>query len=112
MIEVSENAVKHLRELVPDPTDRKTLGLRLFIEKGGCSGLSYGMKIAAREEGDATIMPAEDVQLFVDPESEPHLRGCTIDYNDGLTGAGFRILNPNAVRTCGCGTSFESSAQQ
>jgi iron-sulfur cluster assembly accessory protein len=112
MIEVSENAVKHLRELVPDPADRKTLGLRLFIEKGGCSGLSYGMKIAAREEGDTTITPADDVQLFVDHESEAHLRGCTIDYNDGLTGAGFRILNPNAVRTCGCGTSFESSAQQ
>ncbi len=111
MIQVTDNAVKHLRELVPDEGDRRTLGLRLFIEKGGCSGLSYGMKIAAREEGDTTLTPTSDVQLFVDAESEPHLRGCTIDYSDALTGAGFRIVNPNAVRTCGCGTSFESSVE-
>lgn len=111
MIQVTEKAVNHLRELIPEPRDRETLGLRLFIEKGGCSGLSYGMKIAASESGDTTIAPAEDVRLFVDAESEPHLRGCTIDYLDGLTGAGFQIINPNAVRTCGCGTSFESSAK-
>ncbi len=111
MIQVTDNAVQHLRELVPDAGDRQTLGLRLFIEKGGCSGLSYGMKIAAHEDGDTTLSPAADVRLFVDPESEPHLRGCTIDYSDALTGAGFRIINPNAVRTCGCGTSFESSVE-
>ncbi len=109
MITVTENAVKHLREMLPAGPERDALGLRLFVERGGCSGLSYGMKIAPAEQGDQTIRAANDVQLFVDAESQPHLAGCTIDYNDGLTGTGFRIVNPNAVRTCGCGTSFESA---
>lgn len=109
MITVTENAVNHLRTLLPSGPERATHGLRLFVEKGGCSGLSYGMSIAPAEATDATVQAADDVRLFVDPESQPHLAGCTIDYQDGLTGAGFRILNPNAVRTCGCGTSFESA---
>lgn len=109
MITVTENAVNHLRTLLPAGPERQTHGLRLFVEKGGCSGLSYGMSIAAAEPQDATVQPAADVRLFVDPESQTHLAGCTIDYSDGLTGAGFRIINPNAVRTCGCGTSFESA---
>ena len=106
MISVTPAAVEHLRDLVPADAP-PAAGLRIFVEKGGCSGLSYGMNIAPPEPGDTTVEPAPDVRLHVDSESTLHLRGCVIDYEDGLTGAGFRIQNPNAVRTCGCGTSFE-----
>ncbi len=111
MITVTENAVKQLRQMLASSPDAAHEGLRLFIEKGGCSGLSYGMKIAPAEATDARIEAAPDVRLFVEAESQPHLQGCTIDYHDGLVGTGFRIVNPNAVRTCGCGTSFEPAAR-
>ncbi len=111
MISVTPAAVEHLRGLVPADAP-PAAGLRIFVERGGCSGLSYGMGIASPEAGDTTIEAAPDVRLHVDAESAPHLSGCVIDYHDGLTGSGFRIQNPNAVRTCGCGTSFEPASSK
>src|SRR5664279_1927275 len=107
MINVTDNAVRQLRVLLEAqaPTDRK--GLRVQIAKGGCSGLQYEMSLDAQKAGDA-IVEKEGVEFFVDSESANFLRGSTLDYRDGLTGAGFHIENPNAARTCGCGTSFEA----
>jgi iron-sulfur cluster assembly accessory protein len=108
MITVTDNAVRQLRVLLEAqaPNDRK--GLRVQIAKGGCSGLQYEMSLDAQRAGDS-IVEKDGVEFFVDCESADFLRGATLDYHDGLTGAGFHIENPNAARTCGCGTSFEAA---
>jgi iron-sulfur cluster assembly accessory protein len=108
MITVTENAVRQLRTLLGSRGDAQGKGLRVGIAKGGCSGLQYEMSLGARQPGDA-IVERDGVEFFVDAESADYLRGATLDYRDGLTGAGFHIENPNAARTCGCGTSFEAA---
>jgi len=79
--------------------------LRLFVENGGCSGMTYGMKFDEPGQGDATF-ESEGVAILVDPKSLEHLDGITVDFDDGLHGKGFEIRNPNAHSTCGCGKSF------
>lgn len=106
MIHVTDNAVQHLRSLLEAKGDAAGKGLRVQIAKGGCSGLSYEMSLDARRAGDA-VLERDGVEFLVDDESAQLLRGATLDYHAGLTGAGFQIVNPNAARTCGCGTSFE-----
>ena len=107
MMTITDNAVKHLRALLADQTDVGTdAGLRIFIDKGGCSGLQYGMSFDDPKAGDE-IVERDGVRVLVDASSLSFLRGATVDYCDDLTGTGFRIQNPNARRTCGCGTSFE-----
>ena len=107
MIEVTENAVRHLRSLLQSQ-DAGDKGLRVQIAKGGCSGLQYEMLLDEKKNGDA-VVERDGVEFFVDAESASMLKGSTLDYHDGLTGTGFRIVNPNATRTCGCGTSFEAA---
>lgn len=85
-------------------------GLRLAVERGGCAGLQYSMTLGEPHDGDEVI-DQEGVKVFVDQESGSYLEGCTLDYSDDLTGAGFRIVNPRAARSCGCGTSFEPATQ-
>ena len=107
MITVTDHAVQHLQSLLAAQADLGPgAGLRIFIENGGCSGLQYGMNFDEPKEGDA-VAERDGVRVLIDPASAPHLRGATVDYCDDLTGTGFRIQNPNARRTCGCGTSFE-----
>jgi iron-sulfur cluster assembly accessory protein len=105
MIYLTEQAATHLRELA---TENASPGLRLAVEKGGCAGLQYAMSLGGPQPGDE-ITERDGAVVAVDPESSAHLDGCTIDYSDGLTGAGFRVINPHAARSCGCGTSFEPS---
>lgn len=106
MIKVTERAVEHLRSLLADQAAPTGKGLRVHVGKGGCSGLQYEMSLDERHEGDA-IVERDEVVFLVDPASADFLRDATLDFEDGLTGAGFRIVNPNAARTCGCGSSFE-----
>jgi iron-sulfur cluster assembly protein len=106
MINVTDSAVRQLRSLLESRTDADGKGLRVQIAKGGCSGLQYEMALDARQAGD-TVIERDGVEFFVDDESAQLLSGATLDYHDGLTGAGFQIVNPNAARTCGCGSSFE-----
>ncbi|HEV3409177.1 MAG TPA: iron-sulfur cluster assembly accessory protein [Chthoniobacterales bacterium] len=106
MINVTDNAVQQLRSLLASRTDAERKGLRVQIAKGGCSGLQYEMLLDVRKDGDAVI-ERDGVEFLVDGESAEFLRGSTLDYHDGLTGAGFQVVNPNAARTCGCGSSFE-----
>lgn len=80
-------------------------GLRLGVRRGGCAGWEYVMEVAAPKPGDQTTGP--DHLLIVAADSIDRLRGCEVDYSDDLSDAGFKISNPNAVRSCGCGTSFE-----
>jgi iron-sulfur cluster assembly accessory protein len=106
MITVTDSAVQHLRSLLDSQSGAEGKGLRVQIAKGGCSGLQYEMLLDARKAGDA-VVEREGVEFLVDDESAQLLRGATLDYHDGLTGTGFQIVNPNAARTCGCGSSFE-----
>ena len=106
MINVTDTAVQQLRVLLDTHANSEGKGLRVAIAKGGCSGLQYEMSLDAPRTGDATVA-RDGVQFFVDQESARLLQGATLDYHDGLTGTGFAIVNPNAARTCGCGTSFE-----
>ena len=111
MITVTDSAVKQLQALVNAEGENTGKGLRIFVETGGCAGMQYGMAIDHAKEGDAVI-DNDGVQVLIDSFSADYLRGATIDFTDGLTGAGFRIQNPNAARSCGCGTSFESGAAE
>ncbi len=83
-------------------------GLRVFVAGGGCSGLQYGMAFEAKARDFDTVIDQGGVHLFVDPTSMMYLAGASIDYVDSLMGGGFRIENPNAISTCGCGSSFRT----
>jgi iron-sulfur cluster assembly protein len=106
MITVTDSAVKQLQALMQEKEAEPGMGLRIFVESGGCAGMQYGMTLDATKEGDE-IIERDGVRVIVDAESAGYLQGSVIDYADGLAGAGFKINNPNATRSCGCGTSFE-----
>jgi len=107
VIELTANAAAQLHVLVEEKgLDVKTSGLRLSVEKGGCAGLQYAMSIGAPQNDDL-IVERDDARLFVDAESLKWLDNCVIDYEEGLSGAGFRVKNALSARSCGCGTSFE-----
>jgi len=106
MINVTQDAARELRNLLDAQKQGAGKGLRVQITKGGCSGLHYEMTLGERKTGDA-VVERDGVDFFIDDESAAYLRGATLDFRDGLTGTGFQIVNPNASRTCGCGTSFE-----
>jgi iron-sulfur cluster assembly protein len=107
MMTVTDSAARGLADLLREkglsPVDQ---GLRLAVERGGCAGLQYSMTLSAPADTDEVI-ECGGVRVFVDAESGSYLHGCTLDFTDDLTGAGFRIVNPRAARSCGCGTSFE-----
>jgi iron-sulfur cluster assembly protein len=105
MLQISQAAALHLRSLVPDDAPERT-GLRIFVQKGGCAGLQYEMKVDRASQGDL-LSEIDGALVMVDEQSYAFLKGAELDYCDDLTGTGFRIVNPNAARSCGCGTSFE-----
>ena len=109
MITATSAAVHHLSALLAEQSAAEARGLRLGVEKGGCAGWQYIMKIDVPAAGD-TIIEQDGIRLLVDAESAPLLQGVELDYVDSLNDAGFRINNPNAVRNCGCGTSFETTS--
>ena len=103
LTEPAANEIKHLQSL------EKAAGkaLRLYVEKGGCSGMKYSMVFDESREGD---LAAEffGAKVLVDAFSADFLRGCVVDFSDSLTDGGFKITNPNARQSCGCGKSFEA----
>jgi len=106
MITLTPQAIRELRLLLESRQAESGAGLRLLVEKGGCAGMQYSMKIDAPAAGDK-VVEADGVRLLVDPVSLGYLRDVTVDYTDDLSDTGFKIVNPNASRSCGCGTSFE-----
>jgi len=111
MITVHENAARHLKEILSaDGAAEKGDGLRLLVQQGGCAGMQYGMKIDRRAEGDA-VFGEEGARLYVDEESLKFLDGVELQYSDDLTDSGLKVVNPNAARSCGCGTSFEPKVE-
>lgn len=106
MIEITESAVSHLRELLVGRDSELRMGLRLQVTRGGCAGMQYEMKVDQVGEGDV-VNERDGVAVMIDPESLKFLEGSVIDYEDGLNDSGFKVRNPKAARSCGCGTSFE-----
>ena len=81
-------------------------GLRVGVTGGGCSGMQYQLGFEEAPAAGDAVFEQDGVRVFIDEASRPHLEGMTLDYVSGLHGAGFKFLNPNATRTCGCGPSF------
>ena len=107
VVSLTENAAQHVRELLAEEPDSATKRLRLYVEAGGCSGMQYGM-VFDEKRNDDLVVEALGITILVDPFSANYLQGTVIDYVDSLTGGGFKITNPNAVQSCGCGKSFEA----
>lgn len=82
-------------------------GLRVFVSGGGCSGLQYGMALEAEPRPYDHVIDQDGYKIFIDPTSMMYLNNATIDYEDSIMGGGFKIDNPNAAASCGCGTSFK-----
>jgi iron-sulfur cluster assembly accessory protein len=106
VITLTDTAATKVKDLITQEGDQ-SLMLRVAVRPGGCSGFSYEMFFDSElEKDDVTAEYGGGVKVVVDPSSAQLLNGATLDYKDGLQGAGFAINNPNAQRTCGCGQSF------
>ena len=104
-LKVSETATAKIRELMEQEGLADEQGLRVRVVGGGCHGFSYSLNFDAASAQDH-VMPIGGVAFIVDKFSAPYLMGAEIDYVDSLQGAGFKITNPHAKSTCGCGSSF------
>ena len=105
MITLTDSAAVKVKELIA-AEDEEALALRVAVRPGGCSGFSYEMFFDTDVANDDVTADYSGVKVVVDPSSAQLLNGATLDFKDGLQGAGFSINNPNAERTCGCGSSF------
>ena len=105
MLTLTDNASLKVKELIQQEGD-EALALRVAVRPGGCSGYSYEMYFDKDFTPADAVVEAGGVKVVVDSASAPLLKGASLDYKDGLQGAGFAINNPNASRSCGCGQSF------
>lgn len=101
----TDNAARKVKELITEE-DNPSLKLRVFVQGGGCSGFQYGFTFDEITNDDDTSCKKEGVELLIDSMSLQYLIGAEIDYVDSLEGSQFTIKNPNAITTCGCGSSF------
>lgn len=107
VVKVTESAANEIKALLAREDESTGKGLRIYIEAGGCSGMQYGMVFDEKRPDDES-MELAGVSVLVDPFSANYLRGAVIDFVDSLNGGGFKISNPNARQSCGCGKSFEA----
>jgi|SRR5437667_3619192 len=107
LVSLTESAAGQIKTLFANEKGSVGKVLRVFVEKGGCAGMQYGMVFDEKRHDD---IPAEclGIPIVVDPFSADYLRGVVIDFKDELNGGGFKIWNPNARQSCGCGNSFEA----
>ena len=107
VVTLTEPAAGQIKSMLTSQAENQGKALRVYVEGGGCSGLQYGMVFDEKRDGDLTV-DLHGVPVVVDADSANYLRGAVIDYSDALTGGGFKISNPNAHHSCGCGKSFEA----
>lgn len=103
----TDSAANKVKDLIVEEGN-PDLKLRVFVTGGGCSGFQYGFTFDEETSDDDTVMQKNGVTLLVDPMSYQYLVGAEIDYTEGLEGSQFVIKNPNAISTCGCGSSFSA----
>lgn len=111
MMTLTSRAAEELAKLLASRAKSPESGLRLAVRRGGCAGWQYEMNVADPEPGDV-VVESGGARLIVAGDSTERLKGCEVDYSDDLTDAGFKVLNPNAARSCGCGTSFEAADEE
>jgi iron-sulfur cluster assembly accessory protein len=104
VVRLTESAAAEVRSLLLKPENSGKV-LRLYVEQGGCSGMQYAMVFDEPRPDDLSAA-MHGVSVLVDPFSAQYLRGCVVDYSESLTAGGFKINNPNARESCGCGKSF------
>jgi iron-sulfur cluster assembly protein len=109
MMNVSEKAADKARDMFKEKGLPADTGLRVFVVGGGCSGYQYGMALARDVDAEDLIIEDRGIKIVIDPDSAPLLEGAEIDYVDDLMKAGFTIYNPNAVKSCACGNSFQTA---
>lgn len=102
---VTEKAAEKLKQIIKEQK-KDGYGLRVIVMPGGCSGFMYGFDFEKEKQEGDTILEVKGAKFFVDKQSLDMLHGSTVDYAESLQGAGFKITNPNATKTCGCGKSF------
>lgn len=107
VVSLTESAANEIRAMGERDPSQAGKHLRVFVEAGGCSGLQYGMVFDETRPGDLS-REFFGVPVLVDEFSASYLKGAVVDFSDALTGGGFKILNPNARQSCGCGKSFEA----
>ena len=109
VVSVTEAAAEQALNLMDDQgMDKEEAGLRLYVQQGGCAGLSYGMRFEHEPEAEDTITEHGGLRVFVDAASMDYIEGSVLAYEGGLQGAGFHVENPNVVSECGCGESFRT----
>lgn len=107
MLSVTSKAAAEVRRLL-EARDQSQWGVRVGVKGGGCSGLSYTMQFEEAPGEHDRVFDSEGVKVFCDPKSYLYLNGLTLDYTDELIDGGFKFVNPNAHRTCSCGSSFSA----
>ncbi len=112
MIAITDKGAEKVREFLDaQQADVALAGLRVGVRGGGCSGFQYQLAFDEQREGDV-VFESHGLKLLVDNESLQFVSGSTIDYEEGLQGAGFKVENPNVVAACGCGSSFRVAEEE
>ena len=112
MIELTDKGAEKVREFLAAQTEpAATAGLRVGVRGGGCSGFQYMLAFDEQRDGD-TVVESHGIRLLVDSDSAPYVRGATVDFVEGLQGAGFKVDNPNVIAACGCGSSFRVAEEE
>ncbi|AIE85465.1 iron-sulfur cluster insertion protein ErpA [Fimbriimonas ginsengisoli] len=108
MITLTERAATELRDLI-NGQEKQNAALRVWVAGGGCSGLQYGMALDDNDpEAEDKIFEQSGIKVYVDPISLNYMDGASVDYVDDVLGGGFKVENPNATSSCGCGSSFKT----
>jgi iron-sulfur cluster assembly protein len=110
MIQISETATGKIKEMLA-AEETPNLFLRVGVKAGGCSGFSYGMGFDDDQQTEDQVIDIHGLKVVVDSESARYLQGVEIDYKESAMGGGFTIENPNAIATCGCGSSFRTATE-
>jgi len=109
VLRVTEDAATRALDLLAEEGhDAADAGLRLYVEQGGCAGLSYGLCFEESPAAEDVELECHGLRVFVDPASQEYVTGSVVDFEGGLQGAGFHVQNPNAEGECGCGESFRT----
>jgi len=112
MITITDKGAEKVHEfLASQQAEESVAGLRVGVRGGGCSGFQYQLAFDEQRENDV-VFESHGLKLLVDGESLQFVRGSTIDYEESLQGAGFKVNNPNVVAACGCGSSFRVAEEQ
>jgi iron-sulfur cluster assembly protein len=107
LITVTPKAAEKIKEFMKEEKENPEY-LRVYVQGGGCSGLSYGMGFETKPEDDDTVIEESGVKVLIDSYSQDSLNGANIDYIESLMGSGFKINNPNVTKSCSCGSSFST----